>query len=375
MFYHQLKSAVVIDNGSGLIKAGLSGEKLPRFVYSNIIGRARAKSVMIGAGQKEYYIGEEAQAKRGILSIKYPVEHGVVTSWPDMELIWRNVYECDLSTRPEERPVLVTEVPLNPLCNREAMTQILFERFRVPAMYVAIQSVLALYASGRTTGCVVDCGAGVTHTVPIFEGYCMPHAVLRLDVAGHDLTDYLMRILSEIGLSLVSTSEREIVRDMKEKLCYVAIDLDVEMCKQPGDVEKAYRLPDGRVVMVYNQRYRCPETLFSPSNIGLSIPGIHELSNTTITRCDIDLRQCLYSNIILSGGSSLFPGMHERLTKEICRLVPCDTAVKVFAPVDRKLSVWTGASILASLSAFQQMWVTSSEYQEVGPNIVHRKCF
>ncbi|XP_078522009.1 actin-1-like [Lissotriton helveticus] len=375
MFAQTQKSAVVIDNGSGLIKTGLSGEKLPRFVYSNIIGRARAMSVMIGAGQKEYYIGDEAQAKRGILSIKYPVEHGVVTSWPDMELIWRNVYECDLRIQPSERPVLVTEVPLNPLCNREAMTQVLFECFRVPAMYVAIQSVLALYASGRTTGCVVDCGAGVTNTVPIFEGYCMPRAVLRQDVAGHDLTDYLMHILSEIGVSLVSTSEREIVQDIKERLCYVAVDIGMEMCKRPCEIEKDYRLPDGNVIMVYNQRYRCPEILFSPANTGQGTPGIHELCNNTIQRCDIDLRQCLYCNIILSGGSSLFPGMHERLTKEVCNLVPCDTTVKVFAPVDRKLSVWMGASILSSLSAFQQMWVTAFEYKEVGPNIVHRKCF
>ncbi|XP_069476477.1 actin-related protein T3 [Ambystoma mexicanum] len=368
-------NAVVIDNGSGFIKAGLSGDKHPRFAYTNVIGRAKAKAVLIGAGQKEYYIGDEAQAKRGILSMKHPVEHGVVTSWPDMELIWKNVYDCDLKMKPSDRPVLITEVPLNPLCNREAMTQLLFERFCVPAMYVAIQSVLALYASGRTTGCVVDCGAGVTHTVPIFEGYCMPHAVLRLDVAGHDLTDYLMRILTENGLSLVSSAEREIVRDMKEKLCYVAVDMDAEICKMPCEIEKEYRLPDGRVVKVYNQRFRCPETLFTPANIGMDAPGIHKLCYNTIMRCDMDLRQCFYCNIILSGGSSLFPGLHERLTKEVCRMVPCDTTVKVFAPADRKLSVWMGGSILSSLSAFQQMWVTGYEYKEVGPNIVHRKCF
>ncbi|XP_065266676.1 actin-related protein T3 isoform X2 [Emys orbicularis] len=344
-----LLPAVVIDNGSGLIKAGIAGDREPRFIYSNITGRPKAKSVMLG--------------------------HGIVTSWADMEAVWKNVYAHDLKMKASERPALFTEAPLNPLVNREHMTKILFERFEVPALYVAIQAVLALYASGLTTGCVMDSGDGVTHTVPIFEGYCLSHAVLRLDLAGRDLTDYLMRILKESGISLVSTAEREIVRDMKETLCYVCLYPEEELAKKPSEVEKSYRLPDGQVVKVQNQRFRCPETLFCPSNIGMEAPGIDKLCFNTIMKCDIDLRTNFYANIILSGGSSLFPGMAERITKEIIHMVPSDTEVKVMAPPDRKLSVWMGGSILASLSAFQQMWITMAEYREVGPNIVHRKCF
>ncbi|XP_075425544.1 actin-related protein T3 isoform X4 [Ascaphus truei] len=316
----ELQPAVVLDNGSGLIKIGMSGDKEPRFIYTNVIGRAKAKSVMLGAGQKDFYIGDEAQAKRGVLSIKYPVEHGVVTSWDDMELIWKNVYDNDLKMQASERPALLTEAPLNPLTNREKMAQILFENFKVPAIYIAIQAVLALYSSGRTTGCVVDSGDGVTHTVPIFEGYCLPHAVLRLDLAGRDLTDYLMRILNESGISLV-------------------------------------------------------KTLFAPANIGMEAPGIDKLCFNTIMKCDIDLRTSFYSNVIMSGGSSMFAGIEERMTKEMIKMVPPDTPVKVYAPPERKLSVWMGGSILSSLSAFQQMWVTTEEFNEVGGNIVHRKCF
>ncbi|KAM4694951.1 actin-related protein T3 [Discoglossus pictus] len=371
----EFQPAIVIDNGSGLIKIGLSGDKEPRFIYSNVVGRAKAKAIMLGAGQKDYYLGDEAQAKRGILTLKYPVEHGVVTSWEDMELIWRNVYDHDLKMKASERPCLITEAPLNPLSNREKMTQMFFESFQVPAMYVGIQAVLALYSSGRTTGCVVDTGDGVTHSVPVFEGYCLSHAVLRLDLAGRDLTEYLMRILTESGISFVSTAEKEIVKDLKEKVCYVPLNIEAEFDKKLAQVEMEYKLPDGNIIKVHNQRFRCPETLFSPANIGMEAPGMDKLCYNTIMKCDIDLRTPLFFNIIMSGGSSMFPGIEERLEHELMKMVPPDCPVKVFAPPERKVSVWMGGSILSSLSAFQQMWILTQEYMEVGPNIVHRKCF
>jgi actin beta/gamma 1 len=309
--------------------------------------------------------------------MRNPIENGVVTDWDDMERIWQNVFYNELGVPLGEHAVLLTEAPLNSKPNRERTAQIMFETFNVPAMYLSNQAVLSLLASGRTTGCVFVSGDGISYSVPIHEGYAIPHATMRFGIGGRDLTGYLTRLLTERGYSFITTADHEIVGDIKEKFTYVALDFDAQMkaAAESSMFDARYENPSGGVIGLDSERFRCPETLFQPSLSGMYALGAHQCIFESITRCDSEMRlQDLYGNIVLSGGNTMFTGIAERMTKEIAALAPDGTKIKVLAPPERKYLPWIGGSILASLSTFLAMCMSKPEYDEWGPSMINRKC-
>ncbi|MHA1419911.1 MAG: hypothetical protein ACTSPO_13425, partial [Candidatus Heimdallarchaeaceae archaeon] len=367
---------LVIDNGTGFTKNGFAGEDQPRSVFPTIIGYPKYQIIMTDVEHyvREYYIGEEAINLRGVLKLVYPVEHGQVQDWDAMERIWHYTFYNDLRVNPNEHPILLTEPPLNKNQNKEKMAELMFDTFNVPAMYISMQAILSLYASGRTTGIVVDSGDGVTHIVPVYEGFAIAHAIHRSDIGGRDVTDYLRRLLRQRGYSLSSSAEREIVRDIKERLCYVALDPEKELklAEKVSGMEKTYTLPDGETLTIGAERFMAPELFFNPGAIGSEENALDELIYRSIQNCDVDLRRDLYANIVLSGGSTMFPGLKERLHKELTELVPETMEIKIIAPPERRYSVWIGGSILSSLKTFAKLWVTKKEYKEIGPTAVYR---
>ena len=384
--YDQLPH-IIIDNGTGYCKAGLSTDDGPRTVFPSCVGYPKYREALYNQNYRDFFVGYDAINKKAVLKLNYPMEHGVVNNWDDMENIWGHIFTNELRVAPEEHNVLITDAPCNPKENREKMAQIMFETFNVPRLYISIQAVLSLYSAGKNTGLVLDSGDGVTHAVPIFEGYCLPHAILRLDIAGRDLTEYMVNLLYETGNRFYTTAEKEIVKDIKEKSIYIPLNFEEEKER----VESfSYELPDGNHIIVRDQRIRCPEVLFKPSMLGKEGLGIHDLCDLAIQKCDIDLRKELYYNILLSGGNAMIKGLSERLTAELkkirgallsdIRVLPKndendENKENLIKKYDIKFAVWDGGKVASNLSDFESQWITKEEHEEYGATILHRKCF
>lgn len=321
------------------------------------------------------FIGNEAISKASLLDLKFPIEHSYVTNWDDMEKIWQHIFTKELRATAGQHPVLLTEPPRNPKANKEKMLQIMFESFGTPATCIVMGAVLSLYASGRTTGVVLDSGDGTTHAVPVHDGHAVPDGIAHIDLAGRELNGYIRKFLIDRGVTLTSIKERDVIKDIKEKLCYVALDFEQEMAtaSSSSSLEKSYELPDGKVITIGNERFRCPEALFQPSFLGIEAPGIHETTYNSIMKCDVNARKKMFANVILSGGTTMFPGLAERMEKEINSLAPTGWPVKIITPQEKKYSAWYGGSVLASLPTFAQMCVSKDAYDEYGPTIIHKK--
>jgi actin-related protein len=296
-----------------------------------------------------------------------------------MEKIWEYCFTDKLRVDPSEYNVFITEAPMNPKSNREKMTQLMFETFNTKGMFVDNTAPLSLYASGRTTGCVVDSGDGVTHTVPVYEGFSIPNAAYKNLIAGRAITDRFSALLTADGIQEQGGIYlNQTVRTIKEKTAFVSLDLEADKAKASSSSElaKKYDLPDGKTISVNTPRFMAPEALFNPGLIkeGNEAMGMHQLCSKSITDCDLDIRTELYGSIVLSGGNTLYDCLPDRLEKEVSALCSKAGDVKIIASGDRLYSRWAGASIMCSMQFFGSKWITKDEYNEYGVEIVHKKC-
>ncbi|EGW01928.1 actin-85C-like isoform X2 [Cricetulus griseus] len=368
------RTPLICDYGSGFSKVGFAGTETPLAVFPTVIGKLKHNNLLVGVEEQECFIGDEVQNNLERLNLDYPITQGTITNWDNMEKIWHHTFYNVLHIAPEQHPVMITEPPLNSKHVKSRTTQILFETFNVPAMYMANQGVLSMYASGRTSGTTIESGEGMTYIVPVVNGYPLPLSTIKLDVAGQDLTAYLLQLLSNSGNLLVSTADREYVRNLKEKHSYVALDYDMEISKASGSsIQKTFHLPDGKEVNLGQEAFMCLEALFKTSLVGKTKPGIHMQAQESITSCDHSHWKTLFGNIMLSGGTGACTGLQFRLQREIARLVSPDVCVQVATSPYAKYGAWVGASILCSLPLFKNMWVTSHEYREIGSSVTCRR--
>lgn len=380
---------IICDNGTGFVKAGYAGENFPTLIFPSMIGRPlmRAEEEFKDVQLKEIMVGDECAKYRHLLDTSYPVENGIVKDWEGMKHLWDYTFFERMKVDPKDHMIMLTEPPMNPTQNKVNMLNNMFEKYNFKAAKVSIQAMLVLYAQGLLTGVVVDSGDGVSHIVPVWEGICPPNLIKRLNVAGRHITRYLIKLLQVRGYAFNRSADFETVRLIKEKLCYVGYDLEVEkrLALETTVLIKKYELPDGRVIKLANERYEAPEVLFHPGLIDLESPGVHEMLFNMIQEADIDLRASFYNHIVLSGGSTMYPGLPSRLEKEIKDLYLHNILkgnekglakfkLRIEDPPRRKHMVFLGGSVLADIMKSRpEFWISKQEWAEQGERICSQK--
>jgi len=373
---------VVMDCGSGTTKIGYAGEDAPRSVFPSITARSRGQD-------KTLYVGHQVMAAPPELKLmpKHPIDKAVPEDWAALETLWEHALKSELDINPEDAALVLTDAPMDVARSskvpemRRRMGEIAFEQLGVKALTIGCQPVLSLFSTGRTKGCVVEVGEGASFTVPVFEGLALQHAILRQEIAGQDITRSLLRTLMDRKLPFQKNNLPE-VRTIKEKVCYVASDYKSEGLRYDQNAEgmsRSYELPDATVITVGPDRYKCPEILFQPSLMGADgagMQGLHERCAASIGKIDTEeLRTAMYENVVLSGGSSMLPGIQDRMQNEVSALATDGATVQVITDSQRKYAAWVGGSMLGSLPTIKDILITKDEYDEDKEDVVAKRCF
>ena len=373
MNYQEFKP-IVIDNGTYSMKSGFVGDEKPISNFRTIVGTPRGCFSQFFEYSKAFYVGDSAMTKLGILRLIYPIERGEITNYDSIEQIWKYIFGNKLAIEPEDHPVFMTESPVSSKQNREKMTQIMFECFSIPEFYIGTQGPLSLYSCGKLTGTVVKSSGSGSFSIPVEDGFMIRNRIGKLDITGSDLTESLMNKLNERGYNFTTTSESEIVRDIKEKCCYVAEDYQKEMEKDLNVNKQSYELPDGQIISICREMFQSPEMLFHSSSVDDDLNGIHMLTYRSIIECNVDIREALFENIVLTGGNTLLKGFDKRFKNELNKVTKSSININVCNTFGEDYSEWFGGSIFAS-NLPNELWCSKDEYDEYGPMLINKKCY
>jgi len=404
------KPAVIIDNGTGYTKMGFSGNVEPQYIIPTVLatkgddGLAGKKD---GIEDLDFHIGNAAFDNASTYQVNYPIREGIVANWDNMERLWQRCMFEYLRCEPEEHYVVLTEPPLNPPENRELTAEIMFETFNVPGLYIAVQAILALAASWTSksvterslTGTVIDSGDGVTHVIPVADGYVIGSCIKHIPLAGRTVTQFIQQLLRDRKEPIPPEDSLEIAKKIKEMYSYVCPDLVKEFGKFDKDPSKYYKQYQGvkkttgtpYTVDIGYERFLGPEVFFNPEIFSSDyITPLPDVVDETIMKCPIDVRRGLYKNIVLSGGTTMFKDFGRRLQRDIkrnvdnrmnaniARLAAASSVLSKAAPppaIDvnvishhmQRYAVWFGGSMLASTPEFHRVCITKKQYEEEGP--------
>ena len=357
------KTPIIVDLGSSMIKAGLSGQEKPSIVFPNFLGEMKYQKVggLLKKDEKNEFIGNECLKYMGLIKLKPFINRGEFTSFDNFTSLFEYILaNLDINMAEiKEHPILITEPLLNSKKNREKIAEKLFEEVKIEKLFFAPQPVLSLYSTSSTSGVVLESGDGVTQSCVIYDGYTIPCSNTRINFGGKDVSEYLQYLLNRKGYELNNSDGFQITKKIKEEIGEISID---GVNNNKNNEIKKYILPDDTEIDIGNERFLAPEILFNPLLKEYEYPGLHEIIFESINKTNINLKKNLYNYILLSGGNMRMKGMKERIHKELKKLAPKNIKVRLHTPNNPENLAWIGANIISSMQTSKDMWLTKNKF-------------
>lgn len=417
--------ALVFDIGSFSIRAGYAGEDMPKAEFPSTVGVV--EDVVDTPMQTDDTNSSQPEKQKSYhfdtVNIKVPrkgkemvtfLKEGMVNDWDLFEKVMDHTYSKYIKSESELHPVLMSEPAWNVRTNRERLTEVMFEKYNIPAFFLCKNAVLSAFANGRSTGLVLDSGATHSTAIPVYDGYVLQQAIVKSPLAGDFITMECRKQMEEMSIEVIPpymiASKEPVPESMPAKWKkkpglvevtksfhnYMVKDVlqdfaasALQVSDSPYEQEVAenmptvhYEFPNGYNVDFAEERLRIPEALFDPSVIkdlqgANSMLSVGPVVTTSVGMCDIDIRPSLYNSVIVVGGNTLLNGFTDRLNRDLSTKIPPNMKLKIISSTvsaERRFSSWIGGSILASLGSFHQMWISKQEYEESGRSCVEKKC-